>query len=133
MKCKISCPVHNNDKREWEIGADGRVWPCCYFGNGWDKRHRKNEDTDLLFSDEKIREQFNKDPEWNSLNTYDLNTILDNEIFWTHIYNQGWESDEPPVMCVKECSVITDNVSGKQLGGSSINVRQVLRGDNENE
>jgi hypothetical protein len=123
MKCKIVCPVHKDEAREWEISSEGRVWPCCYFANGWEKKGHKNDETDLLFSDSEIRKLFNEDTDWNSLNTYSLEEIVDHEIFWTHIWKQGWESDNPPPMCEKECGVRIDNASGKELGGSDLRAK----------
>jgi len=123
MKCKIVCPVHTENSREWEVSSEGRVWPCCYFANGWEKKQYNNDETDLLFSDSEIRKLFNADPEWNSLNTYSLEEIVDHEIFWTHLWKQGWESDNPPPMCEKECGVKIDNASGKELGRSDLRAK----------
>lgn len=124
MKCKIVCPVHKDSSREWEITAEGRVWPCCFFGNAWDKRlNYNNIETKLLKEDTIVWNLLKTDPEWNSLNTYSLEEIVDHEIFWTHIWKQGWESDNPPPICEKECGVRIDNASGKELGGSDLRAK----------
>ena len=52
MKCKISCPVHKEDFREFEITPEGRVWPCCYYANAWEKRLDPfNEEAETMLKD----------------------------------------------------------------------------------
>ena len=44
-KCNINChAVDLEDKiRLWTITPEGRVWPCCFFANAWDKRNNIND------------------------------------------------------------------------------------------
>jgi len=103
----ITCNAHQvkDDTREWEITPDGRVWPCCFFANAWDKRRNNNDnETKRLMEDKVIWNLLQTDPEWNSLNTHELDDIVNHKVFWTHIWYTGWESDNPPPICLKECS-----------------------------
>ena len=127
MKCKIDCPVHSDTGREWEITPEGRVWPCCYYANAWDQRMVPNGESDLLFKDKVMMDLIKEDSEWNSLNTYSLEEIVEHEIYWTHLYTPGWESDNPATICEHECGVIVDSVSGAEIGGSDLRVDPHLK------
>ena len=112
-KCNIKCKAidHHRDIRRWEVTSDGRVWPCCYFSNAWDKREVYNKegrikeyDSIAFAEDEKLMNLMNNDPNWNNLEHHSLNEIIEHEIFQTYIYNEGWKSDQPPQVCVNNCS-----------------------------
>lgn len=123
MKCKIKCPVHSKTSREWEITPDGRVWPCCYFANGWDSRHdRGSLDNKLLMSDEKIRDLMENDSDWNSLEHHSLSDIIKHQVYQEHLYLSGWESDNPSPVCVEECGVFIDAVTGLETTNSNLYV-----------
>lgn len=133
MKCKINCLAmtknyKGEDVREWEITPEGRVWPCCYFANAWDKRSIPNEETKLLQEDKVIMDTFKEDYDWNNLNTYSLEKIINHTLYWTHIFNEGWNSDQPPSICEKECKVITNEATGTQVSQSVLSVNK-LRGE----
>jgi len=124
---KISCPVHHEDGREFEITPEGRVWSCCYFANGWDKRHHiDNEDTRLLMNDPEIKRAFEEDPNWNSLDHYTLAEILEHPVLKDYIYKSGWLSNNPPGVCVKECSIEIDETTGKSKGKSELVVNNYI-------
>lgn len=121
MKCKISCNVHSKTSREWEITPDGKVWPCCYFANGWDSRHDPDSlDNKLLMSDKKVKQLIENEPDWNNLEKHTLSEIIQHDIFQQHIYFPGWESDEPSPVCVQECGVFIDPVTGKETTNANL-------------
>ena len=101
----IKCMVVKDGNREWEITSEGRVWPCCYFANAWDKQ------------DKPIWKLMQEDSEWNSLNTYGLEDIIKHEVFWNHIWYKGWESDDPSPICLNECNE----------GKSELNVNKIKK------
>lgn len=134
MKYKIDCISHCQSKRSWEITPDGRVWPCCYFGNGWDKRNRKDDKTKLnpegldfeymsLMSDPEFVELMETDPNWNNLEYNNLDDIIAHEYYWTKIWYPGWESDTPHPTCISECSVQVNEHTGEETGKARIAVR----------
>ena len=45
----------------------------------------------------------NNDPDWNNLEHHSLDEIIEHEIFQTYIYNEGWNSNSPPKVCVNNC------------------------------
>lgn len=110
--------VVKDGKREWEITSEGRVWPCCYFANAWDKRHDpRSKEHARLKEDLPIWRLMQEDSEWNSLNTYGLEDIIKHEVFWNHIWHTGWDSDNPSPICLKECNE----------GKSEINVNKLKK------
>ena len=71
-KCSVDCPVHQKDKREFEITPEGRVWPCCYYANAWEKRSSLVSKQDgyseaLTLLKDPICEVMKKDPNFNHL------------------------------------------------------------------
>lgn len=133
MKCKINCiAMSKNFKgdtvRDWEITPEGRVWPCCYYSNAWDKRNANSSDYKLFTQDKVIMEQFERDFYWNDLNTYSLEEIINHELYWTHIFSEGWDSDNPPIICEEECKIGIDENTGEEVGASVLSVK-LLRGD----
>lgn len=134
MKCgTIDCPVHHEPEngREWEITPEGRVWSCCFFANGWDKRATDNIETQTLMSDQVILAAFEQDPNWNSLDHHTLAEILDHHVLKDYVYATGWLSDNPPAICVRECSIQTDSVTGVRKGKSDLLVKNMLSDGDE--
>lgn len=113
-KCDIICDVHTRRGREWEITPDHRVWPCCFYANAWQLRDSDISLSKLFHQDQTLRKQFKKDPNWNSLDHYPLDTILTHDMLQSYIYKDGWNSDNPPPICVEECGVYYDEVTGKK-------------------
>lgn len=114
-KCNIMCDVHGRKRREWEITSDGRVWPCCYFANAWDLRNNPDVDVvPLLLEDEGWVVASTEDSDWNNLAVHPLDDIIEHSFFQETIFFPGWESDNPNGLCVKECGVFKDPVTGKQ-------------------
>jgi len=42
-------------------------------------------------------------PDFNDLNKYTWEEITENPIYKSYINFEGWESDNPPLICVKNC------------------------------
>lgn len=121
-KCRIHCDVHIPGKRrEYEISSDMKVWPCCYFANG----HQLKEDPDfqtarLLEEDQVYAAKVKEDPDWNDLTKHDLDDIVTDKFFTEYIFTKGWESDNPPPICVEECSVYVDELTGNETTKSRL-------------
>lgn len=104
MTCNIHCHAHNTKRRNWEVTPEGRVWPCCYFSNAWDTRTDANTGTTDFFNDQRMQKLMKDDFHWNSLEHHALDDIIAHEVFQTHIFYEGWSSDNPPPICVTNCS-----------------------------
>ena len=109
MKCNIKCIVWDEKRniRDWEITPEGRVWPCCFFGNQWDRSQKEPQSTSvkILTEDPRFVKQLKKDPDFNNLKKYNFDEIVDSEFYNNDIWWPGWNSDNPPQVCVKECTV----------------------------
>ena len=116
-KCNIFCGQHNETRRDWEVTADGRVWPCCYYANAWDMRRTSDngefELTATLINDNKFFQLLQTDPDFNNLAMHSFDKIISHPIYTSYIYFEGWNSEEPPTTCVKECEVIIHDLTGK--------------------
>lgn len=126
MTCKIDCMSHSRKKRGWEVTPEGKVWPCCFWSNAWDRRHdeRSSLDHKLLMSDPKFIKLMEDDPDWNSLTKHSFDDIVAHEYYNEDIYFPGWESDTPHELCVKECSVVFDEDRGHERGSWDIAVHK---------
>jgi len=115
-KCNINCHAIEHGKggkviRQWEITPEGRMWPCCNFANGWDSRFSPElldnpPPTDvsvLLLHDRIIMDVMNNTPEWNDLEHHTLEEIMSHELYQKYIFTEGWNSDNPPPVCVINC------------------------------
>lgn len=109
MKCNIKCIVWDEKRniRDWEITPEGRVWPCCFFGNQWDRSQKEPQSTSvkILTEDPRFVKQMNKDRDFNNLKKHSLDEILECDFYNNDIWHPGWNSDNPPQVCVKECTV----------------------------
>lgn len=112
-KYNIKCFAFENNQRMWEVTSEGRVWPCCNFSNAWDKRHNKdsngnvNDESARLFNDKKIEKLLKDNPNWNHLEHNTLKEIINHDIYKTYIFKEGWESDNPPLLCKFNCCLTT--------------------------
>lgn len=123
--CRVECMTHSLDKREFEITSDGRVWPCCYYANAWDARFDKDKDLDnhstYLYKLDPIMTKLDtEDPNWNNLEFHDLDEIIDHEIYWTHLWLDGWEKETKAPLCMEECGVYIDERTGKETTNSRL-------------
>jgi len=117
-KCNIYCSQHSETDRDWEITPDGRVWPCCFYANAWDKRlttdYNKFAETRLLLDDDIFWQLLQQDPDFNNLEIYSFDEIINHPIFHKHIYFEGWKSENPPTICVEECKIEVDTLTGTE-------------------
>jgi len=106
--------------RKWEVTPEGRVWPCCFFSNAWDRRsmmqshgmqdpsendlHTLNNESAELFNDDRMMTIINEDPDWNNLEHHSIEEIIAHEVFHSYIWTDGWNSDNPPILCVSNCN-----------------------------
>lgn len=121
-KVNIICNLHSEIEREFNITASGRVWPCCYFSNAWDKRYDKDSNEPIqLKNDDVIQQYLADDPDFNNLDKYDFKTIIKHEMFEKYVFTDGWNSDKQPVICQVECgSKINDQ--GQEVSSSEIDL-----------
>lgn len=114
-KCDIWCMAkqhknHSGDPVEYfEIGIDGRVWPCCHYVSTWFKASAADEYEEqlpykkLFDSDKVLSELMKSNPEWNNTLYTNLDDIINNPIFSDYIGETGWNSENPPALCVHFC------------------------------
>ena len=124
FKCEVMWPIPDAPgrvTRGWEVTPEGRVWPCCFFANAWDKRHmlhsdetehpteedfnRVNDESATLLDDKRMMAIMEADPNWNMLSHHTLKEITEYEIFQSYIFTPGWNSDNPPTVCSKNCTI----------------------------
>jgi len=84
------------NRRQWEIDENGKLWACCVWIQGWD--YSLN-----IRQDDKLEELLKDNPDFNDLNKYTWEEITENPIYKSYINFEGWESDNPPLICVKNC------------------------------
>lgn len=117
----IRCDVHMGHRREFEISSDMRVWPCCYFANAWQLKSDPDSSLTVNFThDEILQKRFKEDPDWNNLKVKSLDDILEDDILQKYVADEGWNSENPPKICVRECTVYYDEVIGKETTHSRL-------------
>ena len=113
MKCNIKCNTwdEKTNERSWEVTPEGRVWPCCFFSNRWDRSQQEPENSNkptslkILTEDPRFVKQIKKDPDFNNLKKYNFDEIVDSDFYKNDIWHPGWNSDNPPHICARECTV----------------------------
>ena len=115
MSCKIHCPIITKGfdgvwERAWEVTIDGRLHPCCYYANDWSERD---------FNDDKIKQEYQDNPDWNNLLVHTMEEVMSHPLYSEYIHFPGWESDNPPPVCAKECSIIVDDITGTEIPKST--------------
>ena len=45
------------------------------------------------------------DSHWNMLSHHTLEEIIAHEVFQSYIFTPGWNSDNPPTVCSKNCTI----------------------------
>lgn len=117
---------HSEKERSWEITPEGRVWPCCYFGNAWDGRKEVNEHgwmrswaSRTLLEDPEFSDIMKNDPDWNNLEKHTLDEITSHTYYWSTIWLDGFKNNPHPI-CQKECYVEVDEGTGKEKSHSDI-------------
>lgn len=123
---RVHCPQHSEEKRSWEITPEGKVWPCCYFGNAWDQRHEKNQhgwmrnwSSRALLEDPEFQAIMEEDSHWNDLNHHTLDDITAHKYYWSKIWVDGFNADPHPI-CQRECYIVIDEGTGEERSHSVI-------------
>ena len=103
-KNNIECSVGVNNymgegmvQRPLELTVQGRVLPCCYYAT-----YIKNPDSEL--TDPVWDKLFEEDPDWNNAVVHGFDKVSQHEIWWTHIWDEGFDSDNPPPICAHFCT-----------------------------
>ena len=99
--CDVECEtLPNGDvNRIFELTIEGRVWPCCHYAT--DAEYPQLEGMDI--SDPVLEQLKKDDPEWNNAEKHGLDTVMKHDVFWTHLWDEGFDSDNPPSLCVLAC------------------------------
>lgn len=122
-KCKIHCEHHNRERREYNITASGRVWPCCFYSNAWDKQGSEAMEEKMgIFQDDILMDMLENDKDFNNLAVHDFKTIIEHPFFTKFTYYPGWDSDEQPIMCQRECRVEIDEATNTEKAKSNIDI-----------
>ena len=123
---RVHCIQHSEERRSWEITPEGRVWPCCYFGNAWDRKGEVNEhgwcqsaSSRMLLEDDRFKEIMAEDPDWNNLEKHSLDDITSHKYYWNEIWLDGFKNNPHPI-CQRECYVVVDEGTGKTRSKSDI-------------
>jgi hypothetical protein len=98
-------------EREWEITVDGRLHPCCYYANDWSEKR---------LSDPQLKKEYEDNPDWNNLLKHSIDEIIQHPLYDIYIHHSGWNSDSPPPICVRECSVTVSDITGQERSKSKI-------------
>tara|TARA_R110000744_G_scaffold253260_1_gene368926 strand:+ start:604 stop:945 length:342 start_codon:yes stop_codon:yes gene_type:complete len=93
-----------------QLSQNGTVWPCCKYSQAFEdftsSHDQQSSDAKTLASDVILQAEFDKDKHWNDLKYHELDDILENDIFKKYIATDGWNSDNPPLLCKKHCNNI---------------------------
>lgn len=98
---------YQDNYRDWEITADGKLWPCCKFVIDiypWDPSEDK-----ITLQDKKIMQEITNNPNWNNLFENSFEDIANHPLYKDYISLKGWDSDNPPLPCAIYCGKVTSN------------------------
>ena len=111
MSYNITCPfMQKNTLEHIQIQQDGTVWSCCKYSQAHEDVHgiengiQVSGASKIIASDVILQAEFYKDAHWNDLNYHELDDILENHIFKKYIAPEGWNSENPPLLCKTHCS-----------------------------
>ena len=108
MSYNITCPfMQKNTSEHIQINQDGTVWACCKYSQAHEELSINNlqgSNAKTVASDNVLQAEKDKDKHWNDLNYYELDDILENHIFKKYIAPEGWNSENPPLLCKEHCS-----------------------------
>ena len=103
MKYKIECHAWKEKEqlRMWDSSIDSRIWPCCNFVNAWDQPESK--DGKILRNDPEFKSAIKEDKDFNLLSKHSIAHIIEHKYFLEHTFKPGWNSDNCPELCSKNC------------------------------
>jgi hypothetical protein len=64
-----------------------------------------NDESATLLNDNRMATIMNDDQNWNMLSHYTFEEIIAHEVFQSYIFLPGWQSDSPPTVCSKNCTI----------------------------
>lgn len=136
-KCKIICNVRRFESRRnpdekvsgWEVDEHGKLWPCCVYGNL--QYGNVNEKIDNYKRDPYFHEEMAKDPDFNNLTMHTAKKIMAHPLYAKYINEEGWNSENPPPICVETCGITLDEDTGKEVRPEQLSVN--LKFNNKNE
>ena len=101
-KNNIKCFYHTKKERNFYITEDLKVLPCCFYAS-----HRLNMDVmgNLKDFDSKFHMETENDPDWNDISKHTLEEIENHTIYKHHLFEEGWNSDNPSKVCITNCTV----------------------------
>ena len=105
---KLDSDSDGGKRKEWAVDQAGKLWPCCVWIQGWDHSM-------AIRQDDKLAEMLKANPNFNDLNKYTWEEITNNPIYKSYINFDGWNSDNPPPMCIKECGKARADAYQKEL------------------
>jgi len=44
-----------------------------------------------------------EDPDWNNAVVHGFDTVAKHDMFWTYLWDEGFDSDNPPTVCAHYC------------------------------
>jgi len=100
--CHVACEYTNGNKltRGFELTVKGKVWPCCYYATAQDyPLHEPGIDQ----SDPVLDKLIADDPDWNNAVIHGFDKVTQHPIFWNYLWDEGFDSDTPPAMCLRQC------------------------------
>ena len=112
----MSIKLETNDTREWEITADGKVWPCCKFVADLYPEAKMIEDdlSNATIQKKKIMDEIKNNPDWNNAFKKPMKDILSHPLYVDYISRMGWDSNNPPIPCQMYCNLNqTENRNAK--------------------
>ena len=100
--------MSDSDTREWEITADGKVWPCCKVLTDLYPQNAYTNSENHTVKDKKFMHYVINDPDWNNAFKKSMSEILNHPLYSEYITQSGWESDTPPHVCLSYCNINLD-------------------------
>ena len=96
----IVCIFHNQERRSFYIDSELNVLPCCFYASGL-----LSPDGDIQENthDAVFLEECENNPGWNNLANHKLEDIVKNKIYSHHVFEKGWDSDNPSTVCLHQC------------------------------
>lgn len=94
----IVCIFHSKERRSFYIDNNLNVLPCCFYASGMLEPHIAPSSHDEVFLKE-----CKENPGWNDLAKHKLDDIVKNKIYSHHVFEQGWNSDNPSTVCMANC------------------------------
>jgi hypothetical protein len=73
-----------------------------------------------------IWEVIKANPNFNHLDHYSLKEIIQTPYYQTGCYIPGWESDNPPYICEKNCGEKYDEALGKHIASSILEANEQI-------